>query len=324
MAPGPRLRLLAALQTASGVTTVLSGVFGPAAAANRAAIVLLGVIWIVLGICTALVVRVRSWSVDASLAISTLLLAAATYVADEPSVQVLNGLAMALLGVFAAYFLPLRRVAAFLCLSVVSFLLAIGMNAVLDSPWIALGVVGMLVFNTCHVAYLVNRLRAASLVDPLTSALNRHGLEIRAPGVRAVAQRAGGATTVCLLDLDDFKSVNDRHGHAAGDQVLIDLVQAWSGLLRPSDQLARVGGDEFVLVLPNCDVAGARRLLERLRRASPIEWSAGAVPWEPSDPDVFSAIRRADAAMYRAKRGQAWDGEPPLPGPAPSPDGSPD
>jgi diguanylate cyclase (GGDEF)-like protein len=107
---------------------------------------------------------------------------------------------------------------------------------------------------------------------------------------------------VCVIDLDGFKQFNDASGHPAGDRILIGLVRAWSQTLRPGDQLARIGGDEFVLILPNCDEKQAESLLSRLRAASPAPWSVGTVLWDSDQVDVLSAVALADVEMYRAKR----------------------
>jgi diguanylate cyclase (GGDEF)-like protein len=84
----------------------------------------------------------------------------------------------------------------------------------------------------------------------------------------ALARRYDRALTVALLDLDDFKLVNDRDGHAAGDRVLVDLATAWTAVLRRSDVLGRHGGDEFILLMPDTTASGARTVLGRLQAVS--------------------------------------------------------
>jgi diguanylate cyclase (GGDEF)-like protein len=299
--PAPQFRLLATLQAGAGAVTLAFGVLGLDPQSQHELEAGLGVLWLVLAVLTWLVAPRLRWGIDASLAGSAVLLGAAVLITVHASVQVFNGLGMILLGVFAAHALPLARVLVFLAVSAGAFAAGVAIGGVLEAGWIAAGVVVMLVFSTLHVWFLVDRLREASLTDPLTGALNRHGLAVRAPGVHAVAHRAGEPTVVGLIDLDAFKEVNDRLGHAAGDALLVELVRAWSSGLRRGDQLARVGGDEFVLVLPECDEPAAEALLARLRAVSPCAWTAGIVRWEV-DQDVFDVVRAADAAMYRRKR----------------------
>ena len=108
-----------------------------------------------------------------------------------------------------------------------------------------------------------------------------------------------------LIDLDNFKEVNDTQGHAAGDAVLREVAAAISGRIRVSDLAARLGGDEFVVICPETPLEGlkilARSLEERLGEAS-IATSIGFTEREPADADPEHFVERADAAMYRRKQ----------------------
>jgi diguanylate cyclase (GGDEF)-like protein len=139
--------------------------------------------------------------------------------------------------------------------------------------------------------------------------LEHHGLHRHAAG-RAVPARTRGRRrreqrplSLALIDLDHFKRFNDELGHGAGDHLLKSAAAAWSRQIRASDMLARVGGEEFVLVLPNADVEMAAAVVSKLRSATPLgqTFSAGVAEWD-IDALPEELINAADAAMYEAKR----------------------
>jgi diguanylate cyclase (GGDEF)-like protein len=143
-------------------------------------------------------------------------------------------------------------------------------------------------------------LREQARSDALTGLLNRTGFAQAAAREGAIAQRQGTTPTLAVIDLDDFKLVNDLGGHASGDRLLVDLARAWRSTLRPGDLLARYGGDEFVLLLPDTSEAQARATLQRLADAHPGRWTVGLVAWAPTEA-LEDAIARADAILYEAK-----------------------
>ncbi|MDZ7812012.1 MAG: diguanylate cyclase [Ideonella sp.] len=153
---------------------------------------------------------------------------------------------------------------------------------------------------------------ALATKDPLTQALNRRAFLERAHLEAAAMQRDGSTASLLLLDLDHFKAVNDRHGHATGDVVLQQACASVKACLREVDVLARWGGEEFLLLLPRTELAGALQVAERIRnsleQAEHPQWPAGLAltasigiaPWPPALP-VEQAINLADKALYRAK-----------------------
>ena len=106
-----------------------------------------------------------------------------------------------------------------------------------------------------------------------------------------------------MIDLDDFKSYNDRFGHQAGDQVLKEAAGAWRAEVRSTDLLARYGGEEFVLLLPACALDDAVRIVERLRTVTPlVTCSVGPACWDFQEAGA-ELVARADQALYAAKAG---------------------
>ncbi|WP_129339375.1 GGDEF domain-containing protein [Cellulomonas endophytica] len=146
----------------------------------------------------------------------------------------------------------------------------------------------------------VERLHREATRDPLTGVLTRRALEEAVGQACRRAERSGAPLTLVVLDLDGFKGVNDRHGHAAGDALLVALTAAWRTVLRPDDVLGRLGGDEFALLLPGATPDGTRDVLGRLRAAHPQAWSAGTAVWAGEGWAQWCAA--ADRDLYAHKR----------------------
>lgn len=149
-------------------------------------------------------------------------------------------------------------------------------------------------------------LRIASR-DPLTDCLNRRGLAEGAKQLIAGARRRGSAVGLLAIDLDRFKALNDREGHAAGDALLCRVAETARATLRDSDLLGRTGGDEFVVLLADSDGRATREAAERLLAAltqvlepSGVGASIGVAVLRRIE-SLDHAIKRADAALYRAK-----------------------
>jgi diguanylate cyclase (GGDEF)-like protein/PAS domain S-box-containing protein len=151
-------------------------------------------------------------------------------------------------------------------------------------------------------ARLTRQLRELARTDPLTGLANRRVWDERIEIELTHAKRFSNPICIALLDLDHFKPYNDTYGHQAGDRLLSAAAAAWCEELRGGDLMARVGGDEFALLLPDCTLDGGQALVERLRIATPagVGCSVGIVQWD-GDEAPLEAIARADAALYAAK-----------------------
>ncbi|MGE5275473.1 MAG: GGDEF domain-containing protein, partial [Acidobacteriota bacterium] len=150
------------------------------------------------------------------------------------------------------------------------------------------------------LARALAREKQAARVDPLTGIPNRRAFFELAESEIQRALRYRGRITVAYLDLDAFKAINDRKGHAAGDRVLIRLAQAIRGGLRANDVVARVGGDEFIVLLPETGAAEGDAVLEKLRRRiadaqdpedGPVTVSTGCVTFETPPGSVDEMLK---------------------------------
>jgi diguanylate cyclase len=149
--------------------------------------------------------------------------------------------------------------------------------------------------------------------DPLTQIANRRGLARAFDAERSRVERQGGLLAIGLLDVDNFKKLNDTLGHQTGDEALKFLSRRVSECLRPSDVIARYGGEEFVVLLPETEVDEAQQVLTRLQRQLSAEFftaderkvfitfSAGVTQYRMDEP-IEAGLDRADLALYEAKR----------------------
>jgi diguanylate cyclase (GGDEF)-like protein len=153
------------------------------------------------------------------------------------------------------------------------------------------------------------RQRSASILDPLTGLLNRTSLEARFDEIAEQAAQTGDAVCVLVCDLDRFKAVNDRYGHERGDEVLKDAALVLRRQLRAFELVYRLGGEEFLVVLPGTTLGEGRDVAERARAALagarpgdlPVTMSVGVAAARGEDVDYEALFRGADAALYEAK-----------------------
>ena len=154
--------------------------------------------------------------------------------------------------------------------------------------------------------------------DDLTKAFNRRYIMEALKQEKSRADRTTSTFSICLLDLDHFKTINDRYGHLAGDRVLMAFSERIKGTLRGMDMVdnaesnrffGRYGGEEFIVVLPDTRLAGAMRCAERIRKVTEeasfdevfhVTLSAGVSQYQPGE-TIEETLRRADAALYEAK-----------------------
>ncbi len=151
---------------------------------------------------------------------------------------------------------------------------------------------------------LLEQVRDMARCDALTGLPNRRALEEQLPQAMARARRSLSPLSVAILDIDHFKTYNDTHGHLAGDEVLRACAKAWDSALRAEDTIARFGGEEFLVLLPDTAPEEAAEIVERLRERTPMgqSCSAGLAYWDYAE-SIDDLIARADQALYLAKAG---------------------
>lgn len=164
------------------------------------------------------------------------------------------------------------------------------------------------------VEHAHEELRVQSTIDPLTGIFNRRYFMERLREETDRATRYGTPFAVAFIDIDNFKRINDEYGHLSGDDILKQLTQTCSAQIRDIDTLARIGGEEFALLLPQTTAEQAAHLVERLRASVAatraqigdgklaVTVSIGLAGSSSDAPDIDGILRRADEALYAAKR----------------------
>jgi diguanylate cyclase (GGDEF)-like protein/putative nucleotidyltransferase with HDIG domain len=222
---------------------------------------------------------------------------------------------------FAFYFFTRGAALVHLALIAAAYALALVLEDPVENPldgWVAtvgtLFVAGLFVSMVHdHIEGLIRRLSDAAHTDHLTGLLNRRGFQTVFDTELERARRADQALSLIVGDLDRFKRVNDAHGHAAGDDVLTRVASAIGGAKRGFDSAARVGGEEFAVLAPDCDEHGAFMLAERIRAAvhealvardqdSSLTISFGISTFPLHGQSADALLRTADQALYAAKR----------------------
>jgi len=266
----------------------------------------------------ALAERARAWPLAARLGASFLALVL-TVALDTLTPPQLNWSLLYLAPVVMAAALISRGAGlVFAALSTVIWMVAESVfQHLATSAWVAAWNTGMRFAVFAVVAWLVGSLARAhahesalARTDPLTGLANRRVFAEHLERALAQTSRIGRPSTVAILDLDDFKNVNDRRGHAEGDRVLQLVARAIAGNVRGGDLVTRFGGDEFAVLMPNTDadvaVVVLERLLSGIRDAcapfAAISATAGAATawWPPERPETLLGV--ADQQLYKAKR----------------------
>jgi diguanylate cyclase (GGDEF)-like protein len=177
----------------------------------------------------------------------------------------------------------------------------VSMHAVGLPPGATVLVLGTSLVTAAVVAWLA---RTANLAekDPLTRLANRRGFDRRFEDQLITTQHSHGRLALILLDLDNFKIVNDTDGHLAGDQLLLSCAKRWTAVLRDDQVLSRYGGDEFAVLLPGHSLGRAADIADQLRDEAPpgVTISAGVASWAEGD-TASVLLGRADVALYEAK-----------------------
>ena len=245
--------------------------------------------------------RARLWVVHVGLVVGVGCITGSVWAAGPSPESQAPALFYGFLSAFASAFLARRQAIGYVSLAGVLYLGALltHWRDQMATQW-AMNMFAIAV-PCLVIGTLVGRLRLLALHDALTGLPNRRLLEETLAARMNMSRRGDRGFAVAAIDVDGLKRVNDTEGHAAGDRLLQSAASGWASVLRSGDSLARVGGDEFVLVMSDTDLVGAGEAVQRLRDATPqVRFSAGVVYWTGQPMDEL--LRRADAGLYASKK----------------------
>ena len=303
-APMP-VRTLAMVSIAGGLSCLLAAAFpadpdAPVALLRVAGVLVLAAAAVLWWIGP----RMRAWGLQAAVAIGTLGISLIVARSATGLGMVVTACAYLWICVYAGFFFTRTAARLHMALIAAGFgaALLISDNAVPVNAWVFMTLSVFIAGETLGRQSAL--LRHEAHTDLLTGALNRKGLVTATNRTFSLADRTGIPLTVALVDLDDFKQVNDRDGHPAGDWLLTRVAEVWSEELELSDIFARLGGDEFLVVLVGWGRPESESLLARMRLLSPAPWSAGVIERRPGE-DLTECVAKADAALYEEKHALA-------------------
>ena len=216
--------------------------------------------------------------------------------------------------VFAAVFYPLRLFVPVGAIDMIAFVVVGDIYGNPDPTQVAF-IAACLAMSAILCAWQAQnhdrhreKLVQMSRTDPLTGCLNRRGFEDRVAAELERALREGGSVSIVLLDLDNFKAVNDMNGHAAGDELLCWVVEGTRRAVRPQDYVGRLGGDEFAILAPGAGESGAERIATRARKllSERVSVTTGSACFPDHGLDHDELLRHADRELYANKH--AGDG----------------
>jgi diguanylate cyclase (GGDEF)-like protein len=259
--------------------------------------------------------RRPEYALLASWATSQVILAASVALTGGPTVATMSWLAIPVLTLGARF--SERGIAvgvAFTFILMIAVAFGVDAQAVVDEPPRLIAPLALVTCVAMFQTVLMRsdiKYRAEAVIDPLTGMLNRKALATRAAELEQQSRLSRNPIGLIVADIDHFKSINDGHGHAAGDAVLKEVAYELRKRLRAFDLSYRIGGEEFLIVLPGAERAQALDLAEELRTGiAAAPWAGQSVTMSfgvsASDPgevfDYDAAFKEADAALYEAKR----------------------